>query len=217
MPPSGTPPGRQRRRRQLSYAATAAATVAAPAADLCANLKTQVHGGIAITWEHDAHLFLRRATMLAPLHRCREGVERGPPRPGPPGRESGPRPSSCRPRPSRSVTRCAPSPRSIKDLSAEQTTRQADRDRLRLSRPGRKPFGRARRCHRAARHRAGVRQRRDRRGRSYGITAWNILTIIQHGNQGSDRPVGGSRRCDQRGRVVPALLRARRRGRMRPA
>ena len=49
---------------QLTYAAAVAATVAAPAADLCANLSTQVHGGIAITWEHDAHLFMRRATVL---------------------------------------------------------------------------------------------------------------------------------------------------------
>mgnify|MGYP001817685631 FL=1 len=43
---------------QLTYAAAAATTLAAPAADLCANLNTQVHGGIAITWEHDAHLYI---------------------------------------------------------------------------------------------------------------------------------------------------------------
>jgi alkylation response protein AidB-like acyl-CoA dehydrogenase len=49
---------------QLSYTAAVAATIAAPAADLCANLNTQVHGGIAITWEHDAHLFMRRGTVL---------------------------------------------------------------------------------------------------------------------------------------------------------
>ncbi len=49
---------------QLSYAAAVAATLSAPAADLCANLNTQVHGGIAITWEHDAHLYMRRATTL---------------------------------------------------------------------------------------------------------------------------------------------------------
>lgn len=49
---------------QLTYAAAVAATLAVPAADLCANLNTQVHGGIAITWEHDAHLFMRRATVL---------------------------------------------------------------------------------------------------------------------------------------------------------
>src|SRR5581483_12406492 len=52
---------------QLTYAAAVAAALAGPAADLCANLSTQVHGGIAVTWEHDAHLFMRRATALAAL------------------------------------------------------------------------------------------------------------------------------------------------------
>src|SRR5690606_27666853 len=52
---------------QLTYAAAVATTLAGPAADLCANLNTQVHGGIAITWEHDAHLYLRRATALLTL------------------------------------------------------------------------------------------------------------------------------------------------------
>jgi alkylation response protein AidB-like acyl-CoA dehydrogenase len=28
------------------------------------NLNIQVHGGIGFTWEHDAHLYLRRATAL---------------------------------------------------------------------------------------------------------------------------------------------------------
>ena len=56
---------------QLAYAAAVAATLAAPAADLCANLNTQVHGGIAITWEHDAHLYMRRATTLLTLPRRR--------------------------------------------------------------------------------------------------------------------------------------------------
>jgi 3-oxochol-4-en-24-oyl-CoA dehydrogenase len=49
---------------QRSIAAAMAAALAGPAADLTANLNTQVHGGIAITWEHDAHLQMRRATML---------------------------------------------------------------------------------------------------------------------------------------------------------
>ncbi len=49
---------------ELSAAAAAAATLAIPAADLCAQLNIQVHGGIGFTWEHDAHLFLRRATAL---------------------------------------------------------------------------------------------------------------------------------------------------------
>ena len=73
---------------QLTYAAAVAATLAAPAADLCANLNTQVHGGIAITWEHDAHLYMRRATTLLGyldadeaaadlVDLTRRGVERG--------------------------------------------------------------------------------------------------------------------------------------------
>ena len=49
---------------QRKYACAMAATLAAPAADLCANLDTQVQGGIAMTWEHDAHLYMRRATVL---------------------------------------------------------------------------------------------------------------------------------------------------------
>src|SRR6266581_641170 len=49
---------------QLTYTAAMAATLALAAADLCANLNTQVHGGIGFTWEHDAHLYLRRATAI---------------------------------------------------------------------------------------------------------------------------------------------------------
>jgi hypothetical protein len=49
---------------QARIAAAAAATLAAPAAYLCANLSIQVHGGIGFTWEHDLHLFLRRGTAI---------------------------------------------------------------------------------------------------------------------------------------------------------
>jgi alkylation response protein AidB-like acyl-CoA dehydrogenase len=49
---------------QLHIAAAVAASVAAPAAETCSNLNTQVHGGIAITWDHDAHLYVRRAASL---------------------------------------------------------------------------------------------------------------------------------------------------------
>ncbi|MCU1454184.1 MAG: putative acyl-CoA dehydrogenase [Acidimicrobiales bacterium] len=50
---------------RFSYAAAMAATLAVPAADLDAQLNIQVHGGIGFTWEHDAHLYLRRATAIA--------------------------------------------------------------------------------------------------------------------------------------------------------
>ncbi len=52
---------------QRSLAAAVAATLAGPAAYQCANLNIQVHGGIGMTWEHDAHLYLRRATTLNAL------------------------------------------------------------------------------------------------------------------------------------------------------
>lgn len=49
---------------QFSLTAALAATLAVPAADLCAQLNIQVHGGIGFTWEHDAHLYLRRASAI---------------------------------------------------------------------------------------------------------------------------------------------------------
>ncbi|MET0912518.1 MAG: acyl-CoA dehydrogenase [Acidimicrobiales bacterium] len=52
---------------EFSLTAAMAATVALPAADECANLNIQVHGGVGFTWEHDAHLYLRRATALYSL------------------------------------------------------------------------------------------------------------------------------------------------------
>jgi hypothetical protein len=52
---------------QRALTAAVAATLAGPAADLCANLNMQVHGGIGFTWEHDAHLYLRRATTVRAL------------------------------------------------------------------------------------------------------------------------------------------------------
>jgi len=45
--------------------AAIAATQALPAYRRCAEKNIQVHGGIGYTWEHDAHLYLRRAASLA--------------------------------------------------------------------------------------------------------------------------------------------------------
>jgi alkylation response protein AidB-like acyl-CoA dehydrogenase len=50
---------------QFSYTAAIAAVLAVQAALGNANLSTQVHGGIGMTWEHDAHLYMRRATAIA--------------------------------------------------------------------------------------------------------------------------------------------------------
>ena len=161
------------------YAAAVAATLAAPAADLCANLNTQVHGGIAITWEHDAHLYMRRATTL--LHfidseqaavdlvdLSRRGVVRTKDIKLPPEADA-----------IRAEVQAFAE--SIKDLSAEEQRDKLIETGLRHAPLAQalRPRGRRRR---AARDRAGVHRRGDQRPQ-YGITAWNILTIIQHGNQ----------------------------------
>jgi len=50
---------------QAALTAAVAATQALPAYRRCAERTIQVHGGIGYTWEHDAHLHLRRASVLA--------------------------------------------------------------------------------------------------------------------------------------------------------
>lgn len=49
---------------EAELASTMAAAHALPAYQRVALLNVQVHGGIAYTWEHDAHLYIRRATVL---------------------------------------------------------------------------------------------------------------------------------------------------------
>ena len=99
-----------RRRPALAHAAAVAATLALPAADLCANLNIQVHGGIGFTWEHDAHLYLRRATAARRRIARRRGGGARRHRPDPRAACADAARSTCRPRPSRSATRCARSP-----------------------------------------------------------------------------------------------------------
>lgn len=53
--------------RQFQLIAAAAAAVALPAHVRNAELNIQVHGGIGFTWEHDAHLHLRRALTTRAL------------------------------------------------------------------------------------------------------------------------------------------------------
>ena len=57
-----------------------ACALALPAFVFCAETNIQVHGGIGFTWEHDAHLFLRRANALSalmgPVDRAREDITR---------------------------------------------------------------------------------------------------------------------------------------------
>ncbi len=164
---------------QFTFAAAVAATKAAPAADLCANLSTQVHGGIAITWEHDAHLFMRRATSLLSylaaedaaedlVELVRRGVERAKAIELPPEAE-----------PIREEVRAFAA--RIKDLSPEeQRTQMIETGYVMPHWP--KPYGREA----GAVEQLLIEEEFEAAGiqrPQYGITAWNILTIIQHGTQ----------------------------------
>ncbi|MGE0881218.1 MAG: acyl-CoA dehydrogenase [Acidimicrobiia bacterium] len=52
---------------EAELAGAVAAAIALPAALKCAQLNIQLHGGIGFTWEHDAHVYLRRAIALNAL------------------------------------------------------------------------------------------------------------------------------------------------------
>ena len=54
--------------------AAGAATQALPGYVRCAEKNVQIHGGIGYTWEHDAHLYLRRAMTLAALFGASENA-----------------------------------------------------------------------------------------------------------------------------------------------
>ncbi|QLL07407.1 acyl-CoA dehydrogenase family protein [Mycobacterium vicinigordonae] len=50
---------------ELPVAAAMAKAVASQAATFCSTQTIQLHGGIGFTWEHDAHLYYRRAQSMA--------------------------------------------------------------------------------------------------------------------------------------------------------
>jgi len=63
---------------ESDLAAAVASALALPAFGFCARQNIQVHGGIGYTWEHDAHLYLRRAialeALMGPVDGAREAV-----------------------------------------------------------------------------------------------------------------------------------------------
>jgi hypothetical protein len=67
-------------RDEAELAAAVAVSLALPGFVFCAKQNIQVHGGIGYTWEHDAHLYLRRAialeSLMGPVERAREDVVR---------------------------------------------------------------------------------------------------------------------------------------------
>jgi len=64
---AGTTPAAEGEDRQREFAAGVAAVVALDAAVRCAQQCIQVLGGIGYTWEHEAHLYYRRALSLRAL------------------------------------------------------------------------------------------------------------------------------------------------------
>ncbi|MEY2426893.1 MAG: hypothetical protein QOI61_2465 [Actinomycetota bacterium] len=175
----------------FSLAAANAAAIALPSADLCVNLCQQVHGGIGFTWEHDTHLYMRRATALQAIVDAneakadvaaftRKGVKL-----------------------QRKIdlgTRGEEIRGEVLAFVEKVKGLDADAQRLALVDNGYhmphwpKPYGREagpveQLVIEEEFRKAGIRKPQ------YGITAWNILTIIQHGNKDQmDRWVNGAMR-----------------------
>ncbi len=164
---------------QLSYTAAMAAALAMPAADHNAQLNIQVHGGIGFTWEHDAHLYLRRATALEAIvdaaraaedvvDLTRAGVRRARSVDLPPEAE-----------PLRDDVRAFAE--RIKGLDSDaQRTELIESGYVMPHWPA--PWGRDA----GAVEQLVIEQEFKAAGVSrpaYGITGWVILTLIQHGNE----------------------------------
>ena len=161
---------------QFSYTAAIAAVLAVPAAVGNANLNIQVHGGIGFTWEHDAHLYLRRAAAVAAVldteqaaievtGLVRRGVRRAAAIELPPEAE-----------PVRAAI--GPDVARLRDLAGEQR-KQALIDTGYAMPHWPKPWGRDS----TAIEQLVIEQEFTAAGikrPSLGITSWIILTLIQH-------------------------------------
>jgi alkylation response protein AidB-like acyl-CoA dehydrogenase len=160
----------------FELASATAATLALRAFYRNAQLNIQVHGGIGFTWEHDGHMLLRRATVLASLFdaaaaaetvtQCSlDGVTRDHGFELPPEAER-----------YRAATRAAAEELAALEGDA-QLARLIDTGYVQPHWP--EPWGRAapaleQLVIEEEFGRAGVRRQ------DYGITGWIILTLIQH-------------------------------------
>lgn len=173
---------------EAELAAAVAACLALPNYTFCAEVNIQVHGGIGFTWEHDAHLYLRRATALSaligPVDQAREEVTqlKGEGIETPLSIALPPEAESIRPR----VRAFVETLRSVPDDEKRRTL--AESGYLVPHWP--KPFGLdAGPIEQLVIEEefAGVERP------NLGITGWNTLTILQHGTPAQvDRYVGAS-------------------------
>jgi len=161
---------------QLSFTGAMAAVLAVPAAVSNANLNIQVHGGIGFTWEHDAHLFLRRAAAVAAVLDCEQAatdvtdlVRRGVRRVA--GIDLPPEAEAIR-------AAIAPDVRRLRDLEPDARKRELiDTGYVMPHWP--RPWGRDA----GALEQLVIEQEFAAAGikrPGYGITSWVILTLIQH-------------------------------------
>ena len=201
---------RRRRPTQLAIAAAVAGAVALDAAVDTAKDCIQVLGGIGFTWEHDAHLYLRRATVAAQLlggvataGGCGSPSSRS--RPAYAGRRT----STSAARPSASAPRSRALGRRDRRAARATSARAALADAGLLVPHWPPPYGRGAGAGRAARHRRGARARPGcRRAGPRRSAPGRLPTILAHGDdEQQERFV----RPTLRGEiiVVPAVQRAR--------
>ncbi|SNT01080.1 Acyl-CoA dehydrogenase [Actinomadura meyerae] len=164
---------------QFELAAAVAAALALPAFTSNTGLNIQVHGGIGFTWEHDAHLLMRRAATLEAVfdpHSAERDVTRL--------REAGVARAATLDLPPEAE---AERPR-IRELAREIAALPADEQRRRLIDTGYaqphwpRPWG--------VEASAGLQLVIEDEFRAagvkrvqLGITGWVILTLVQHGTQ----------------------------------
>ena len=161
---------------QLRYTAAIAAALAVPAAVSNASLNIQVHGGIGFTWEHDAHLYLRRAAAIAAVVDTEQAaievtdlVRRGVRRPAAIDLPAAAEPIRA------AIT---PDVARLRDLTGE-ARKQALIETGYVMPHWPKPWGRDA----SAVEQLVIEQEfaaAGSSGPSYGITSWIILTLIQH-------------------------------------
>ena len=207
--------GRRRLDNGAALAIAAAAALAFDAAFLNGKDCVQTLGGIGFTWEHDAHIYLRRAMTLHQLVGTPDDVAHRRRARGDARRRAarlavdlGPR----RRRRIRAELRALPRPRSRTSPPAEQRHRLADDGYIT---PGvAAAVGPRRDGARAARDRGGVPRREGARGPNIGVGAWALPTLIvlRHARAAGALDPADAARRDQ---LVPAVQRARRRLRPR--